>query len=247
MGTPAETAYRAADGREGRIKDLVVQHLPLVTRIVNQLRVSLDSVISHDDLISAGTVGLVQAAHRFDASKGAKFATFAYRRIRGAVVDSLRENDWLGKAARGRLESVRACAHDFRRRNGRKATVAELARGADMSEQDVLTCLEHEKWDRCTSLDSALGPQGSEESMLSELIPDDGDPPLEELEQRERVERLAEAIAALPEREKQIIVMYYYEGLYMSEMAAIFSISESRVSQLHTRALYNLTRKMEGL
>jgi len=238
------TAYGRAEDREQKIRDLVVEHLPLARRIVGQIYVSLGPTVSRDDLYSAATLGLVEAAHRYDETGGAKFETFAYLRIKGAVMDCLRASDWLGKSARDRLNRLRRCMYAFQGRQGRKPSVDELAREAGMSEEGVLRYLSYAKWDSVASLDESQGA-GENGASLAALIPAKVPTPLENLEHAENVERLVEAIHALPEREKQIIVMYYYEELYMAEIARVLNISESRVSQLHTRAVYNLMRMLE--
>ncbi|KPK66189.1 MAG: hypothetical protein AMK73_00865 [Planctomycetes bacterium SM23_32] len=245
MATPAETAYGKAQGREGVIKELVMDHLPLVRSIVSRVCGGLRPSVSEEDLISAGTLGLVQAAHRYDSSQGTKFATFAYARVKGAVVDCLRQSDPLAKSAREQLTALRRHIQEFRKSNGRKPSVEELAAQADMSEEGVLKYLSYEKWDYVGSLQRVVDGPHEQQNPLEELLVSDAETPLDELERQERMERLSQAVQRLPEREKQIIVMYYYEDLYMAEMAEILGVSESRVSQLHTRALYNLTRKLE--
>jgi RNA polymerase sigma factor for flagellar operon FliA len=245
MTTPAQTAYEKADGGDQSIKELVVQHLPLVRRIVRGIHVSLAPAISEEDLISAGTLGLVQAAHRYDPSMGAKFGTFAYGRVKGAIVDCLRANDQLSKSARGQLTGLRRCIREFHERHGKRPTIEELAECAAMSQQDVLKYLSYERWDYVGSLQDSAVDCEDDSSVLAALVPADSETPLEALEAKERIEQLSEAVETLPEREKQVIVMYYYEELYMAEMAEILGVSESRVSQLHTQALYDLTRRME--
>jgi RNA polymerase sigma factor for flagellar operon FliA len=247
MATPVRTAYEKAEGAEGAVKQLVMDHLHLVRSIVNRVCGSLQPNVSEEDLIGAGTLGLVEAAHRYDPSAGVKFITFAYTRVKGAVVDFLRQNDHLGKAARAQVTALRKAIRSFCQANGRKPTIEELAVEAGLSEQEVLRYLAYEKWDYVGSLDATLGDGQEDEGALDGLVPvDPMKTPPETAEWRERLERLGRAIEHLPEREKQIIIMYYYEELYMAEMAQLLGISESRVSQLHTRALYNLTRMLEG-
>jgi RNA polymerase sigma factor for flagellar operon FliA len=246
MATPAEIAYEKAEGSEGAIKQMVMDNLPLVSNIVSHVCASLQPTVSEEDLISAGTLGLVEAAHRYNPSAGVKFCTFAYTRVRGAVVDFLRQNDQLGKSARQQLTSLRRRIKEFHDQNGRKPSIEELAQQAGISEQEVLRFLSYEKWDQISSLESVADDARAGAGPLGALAPVDTRTPLDKLEWQERVARLGQAIEDLPEREKQIIVMYYYEELYMAEMAELLGISEGRVSQLHTRALYNLARKLEG-
>ncbi len=245
MTSSPEAAYKEADTESGEIRGLVLDHLPLVHRLAERLSVSLGDETCREDLVGAGMLGLVQAAHRFDRSLGNRFTTFAYPRVRGAMVDFLRRNDVLGKSARERLQELRQVIEQFRANHARKPTMAELAACTGLDEEDVVRSLSYEKWDSVSSLE-AQGTGKDSQSCLAELIPADTGTPLSKLEWEEQVERLSAAIEALPEREKRIIVLYYYEDLYMAEMAEIMGISESRVSQLHTRALYNLTRIMEG-
>ena len=246
MPKTAQTAYEAAQDNAGRIEELVLAHLGLVVRLADRLRAQVGSAVSRDDLIGAGTLGLVEAAHRFDESRSVKFITFAYRRVQGAMVDHLRRNDWLGKAARERLKHLRRAIRSFRGSHHRRPSVRELADQTGLSERAVLDTLSYEKWDSVGSLDRQGRDAEGDRRALADLVAADAETPPEALEWKERVQELADAVQKLPERERQIIVMYYYEELYMAEMARVLGISESRVSQLHSKALYDLTRILEG-
>jgi RNA polymerase sigma factor for flagellar operon FliA len=245
MVTPAETAYQSAQGPEDRIRALVLENLALVNRVVDRSFAGLGGLVARDDMISAGMLGLVEAAHRFDESKGVKFTTFAYYRIRGAVGDLLRQVDWLGKSAREQLTALRTSIREFQSERGRRPTIEELSALAGMSEEDVLQYLSYEKWDHVASIDGYVDDPDGGRNVLSSLIAADTETPEENLEWKEKVARLGAAIQSLPERQQQIIVMYYYEELYLTEMAEVLGISEGRVSQLHTKALYNLTLLLE--
>mgnify|MGYP006277833969 CR=1 FL=1 len=243
MANSPEAVYKEADAESGEIRDLVLDHVPLVHRLADRLSMSTGHEQYRQDLVGAGMLGLVQAAHRFDPSLGNQFITFAYPRVRGAMVDFLRSNDILGRSARERLQGIRQAIESFRSLHARKPTVTELSRQTGLEEDEIVRCLTHEKLESMASLE-APAAEGDSQGCLAELIPAQTSTPLSKLEWAEQVELLAAAIEALPEREKRIIVLYYYEDLYMAEMAEIMGISESRVSQLHTRALYNLTRIM---
>ncbi len=245
MVTPAETAYQNAREPEDRIQALVLDHLGLVNRVVDRSFAGLYGLVSRDDMIGAGMVGLVEAAHRFDESKGVKFSTFAYHRVRGAVGDLLRQLDWLGKSAREQLTALKGAIREFQAANSRRPTIEELAELADMSEENVLQYLSYEKWDNVASMDRPVDDPDGGQNVLSSLIAADVETPEESLEWKEKVDQLSAAVQALPERQQQIIVMYHYEELYVSEMAEVLGVSEGRVSQLHTKALYNLTRLLE--
>jgi RNA polymerase sigma factor for flagellar operon FliA len=120
MVTPAETAYQNAQEPEDRIRTLVLEHLSLVNRVVDRSFAGLAALVPRDDMIGAGMLGLVEAAHRFDESKGVKFTTFAYHRVRGAVGDLLRQVDWLGKSAREQLTALRRSIREFQGARGRR-------------------------------------------------------------------------------------------------------------------------------
>ena len=246
MATPAETAYQNSQEREDRIKALVLENLTLVNRVVDRSFAGMSSLVPRDDMIGAGMLGLVEAAHRYDESKGVKFSTFAYHRVRGAVGDLLRQVDWLGKSAREELTALRKRIREFLGAHGRRPTIEELSQASGMAEEEVLRYLSYEKWDHVASIDSYVDDPDGEPNVLGSLIVADVETPAESLEWKEKVERLSTAVQALPERQQQVIVMYYYEELYLAEMAEILGVSEGRVSQLHTKALYNLTRLLEG-
>ncbi len=245
MTTPAETAYHRAQDDAGRVRELVLEHLALVNHIVERHAWATGPQVSRDDLFAAGALGLVEAAHRYDESRGVKFSSYAYQRIRGAVLDHLRHTDWLSKFAREKLKELENIMGRLRQRYGRRPTIEELAAAAELSQEDVLKYLSYREWDAVASLERPA-PDADGEADLRNILPAEMATPLEQLESEERLERLVRAIHALPARDRQIIVMYYYEDLYMAEIAEILGVSESRISQLHTRALYNLTRLLEG-
>ena len=241
----ATTAYAEDQKSNGRINKLVTDHLQLVRRIVGQLPRSTRNMVSEDDLYSSGTVGLVEAAHRYDPDRNATFVTFAYRRIKGAVMDYLRKQDVLSKSARNRLDDLRETIRRFREDEGRRPTIREIAELTELSEEMVLKSLSNEKWNYLASLQREYEDGEGTSIPLSALLPASTETPLEKLEREEQIERLQKAIRALPERQQQVIVMYYYEELYMREIAEVLEVSESRISQIHTKALYNLGRELD--
>ncbi|MFO8008639.1 MAG: sigma-70 family RNA polymerase sigma factor, partial [Candidatus Brocadiia bacterium] len=159
MATPAETAYHQSQGEDGRIKGLVLDNLALVNKIADRLAARLGPEVSREELISAGMLGLVEAAHRFDETHNVKFTTFAYRRVRGAMLDLLRQRDWLGRSAREHLDELRDITRRLRSERGRSPTIEELAAAAGLSEEDTLRYLSYERWDAVYSLDQE-GPNG---------------------------------------------------------------------------------------
>ena len=244
MTENATQAYQTAKDTQS-VQELITEHVDLVKRIVYQLPADFTISADREDLISAGMLGLVEAAHRYDESRGASFVTFVYRRIKGAVVDYLRRNDFLSKSARGRLQRLRQAAREFRADRGRSPSVPELAEIVDLPEETVVKFLGYQRWDNVGSLASRCTDGEGDSVALSQLIAGETTTPDDKLEHRERIEELTEAIQKLPERQQELIVLYYHEELYMKEIAEIFGVSESRISQLHTRALYELGRMLE--
>jgi len=242
MTDEATAAY--TKGQE-EVSELVNDHLGVVKRIVHRLPACMCSSVSRDDLISAGMVGLVQAAHRYEPDRGASFVTFAYRRVRGAIIDFLRRRDCVSKSARKRLTGLRQHIRDFKEREGRKPSVAELAEASGLQEETVTRLLSYERWDDMASLDSQVQDEEGSSTALAQLVPGEQQTPLQELERQELVERLTDALEELPDRQQKVLILYYYEDLYMKEIGEVLGLSESRISQLHSRALYELSRQME--
>jgi len=241
----AQAAYAEQDIQADDVDSLITDNLLLVKRIVGQLPRRTREVVPEDDLVSAGTVGLVEAAHRYDPSRRAAFTTFAYRRIKGAIMDFLRSRDVLSRPARKRLDRIKEEMQKFRTEEGRKPTVGELAEATGLNRETVLESMSNDKWNNCASLQKTLKDGEGGQAPLSAFIPAEMDTPLEDAEYQERIDRVSEAIKELPEQQQQVIVMYYYKELYMKEIARVLGVSASRISQIHTEAIYNLGKYLE--
>src|SRR5699024_655603 len=214
---------------------LLEEHLPAVRRQALALQVKLPASIDLDDLIQAGTVGLLDALRRFDPNAGASFATFASLRTRGAMIDELRSRDWLPRSVRGQARTLDACVHRLEQRLGRAPEEREIAAemGIGLDEyQRLLT-------------DTNNGYLLPFEEMVAERGEPEADPgavpsPFAALLEGERREHLKAAIDALPEREKLLIALYYQEELNLKEIGAVLGVTESRVCQLHSQAVSRL-------
>ncbi|HCE39888.1 MAG: RNA polymerase sigma factor FliA [Alcanivorax sp.] len=218
---------------------LLEQHLPAVRRQALALQVKLPSGIDLDDLIQAGTVGLLDALRRFDPNAGASFSTFASQRIRGAMIDELRTRDWLPRSVRRNARNLDQCVHRLEQRLGRPPEEREIAAemGMDLAEyQQLLT-------------DTNNGYLLPYEEMVEER----GEPeagsgappsPFAALLDGQRRERLTAAIEALPEREKLLVALYYQEELNLKEIGAVLGVTESRVCQLHSQAISRLRSRL---
>lgn len=232
-------------GSDGTPRDqLLVEHLPLVHHVVRQVlkRRALD--LDEDDLVSAGTLGLMEALDKFDPSRGLALSTFAAPRIRGAILDELRRRDPLTRGTRRRHREVRQARERLSQELHRSPDAQEVARrmGVDPGtlsawERDALGA-------ESVSLDGPAGLDDEDRATSSELIPDEGLLPAQEvLERRERVRILKEEILALPERDRLVLSLYYFEGLKLHQIASVLGVTESRVSQIRSKAL----REMRGI
>ena len=235
--SPSETDARNA---------LVVEHIGLVKSIARRLAQRVPSQVDVNELISVGMVGLVDAAGRYRASVGAPFAAFARRRIHGAMLDSLRQLDDVPRSVRRMRREVDQAILRLRHELNREPTDAEIAGALKVSEDEYGEMLEHMRGadvGAVRQVDGALG----EGSLLDFAIdPDDG--PQVRLERAEIKQHLARAITELPERERQILTLYYQEELTLAEIGAVIGVGESRVSQLRTQAIARIrTRLRETL
>ncbi|MFT5081668.1 MAG: RNA polymerase sigma factor for flagellar operon FliA [Planctomycetota bacterium] len=220
---------------------LIVDHLPLLHHIVGQLFVDIPGGTDREDLEGFAMIGLIGAADSFDPSRGLKFSTFAYPRIRGAMLDELRRMDFLPRGRRERIKDLDRFVRQFEQTNLRPPSPEEIAKGMEITEEDVDTILQSARAALRTSLDD--GPS----ETLGSLVEDPRcQSPESSVEWDETRVLLTSAIQSLPEREQSVITLYYAEDLLLKEIADILEVTESRVSQIHSRALYRLNTYMDG-
>ncbi len=230
---------QVADHAYGLVVGRVNEHGDLVRRIAHHLAARLPASVDVGDLIQAGMLGLMEAARQFDSNNGASFATYASIRIRGAMLDEMRRGDWVPRAVH---RGVRAAAEATRRvehGKGRSATAAEVAAAMGMPLADYRKLLENAARGRVFSLDEQIEQSG--ESRFVHSAP----PAEQELEHAEFRRDLAAAIAALPEREKLLLSLYYEQEMNLREIGAVLGISESRVCQIHGQAMVRLRARLD--
>ncbi len=237
------TSY--AETRDPALRErLILQYAPLVKYVMGRLALSLPAILDYEDILSYGTIGLIEAVERYDQDKGVKFETYAISRVRGAIIDALRALDRLPRSVRQRAKDTDAAVTRLTADLGREPTDVEVADSLGVSLKDYLQHIVDASW-TTVSLDS-VGLGNADDDAPGEVAISDPDAPEvgAELERHELIEELAEAIRELPEREQLVLSLYYKDELTMREVSKVLGISESRVCQLHARALSRLRVSM---
>jgi RNA polymerase sigma factor for flagellar operon FliA len=221
--------------------DIINQYSYLVKITAGRVVSNLPPCLDRDDLVSGGAMGLIKAVDQFDTNRQVKFETYAIALIRGAILEMLREEDWVPRSVRERVKMLDRTYLELETALGRAPTEEEVARTLGMNTEDFNKILVETGHTAVLSLDDVLvGSDGSEKLHLADVIKDDSILPATDVEIRERRRALSISITRLPEREKLVISLYYYNGLTFKEIGKILTISESRVYQLHTQAVVRL-------
>jgi RNA polymerase sigma factor for flagellar operon FliA len=227
---------------------LVVAYSPMVKFVAGRLGAGLPSHVDDADLISYGLLGLIGAIERFEPERGIKFETFAMTRIRGAIIDELRSLDWVPRSVRARAREIEAAQNKLEHELQRAPTEQELAEHLGISEEMLRTSLLEIANSSVYALDelwTVSDSSGDKVSLLDTISDPRADDPQESLASTEIKDRLTEAIASLPEREQLVVALYYYEGLTLREIGEVLGVTESRVSQLHTKAVMRLKSALQ--
>jgi RNA polymerase sigma factor for flagellar operon FliA len=230
-------------------EQMVLQYAPLIKYIASRLALRLPAHISLDDLISSGLIGLIDAIHKFDPSKNISFKTYAEFRVRGAILDELRSLDWIPRSIRKKSALIEKAYAELQKNLGRPAEAEEVAAALGIDLEEFFQLLDETKGVSLVELESVwktLGsPQETSGEELSEILKDDKvRDPFMAVHFLELQDVLVQAIDALPDKEKLLVSLYYYEELTMKEIGEIMGYTESRISQLHTQAVYRLRSKL---
>ena len=225
----------------GLADEQIAQLLPLVHKIAHRVATYLKPPLLFEDLISAGTVGLVKAARDFDSSHQAGFKTYAYIRIKGAILDELRSSSLLPTNLNKQVRNARRLCQEIADKTGMAPSDDQLAEKLGITIDEVYTLFERARAQNFISIDDFTGKQSSLDHFLAAT---NTDAPDKQLEQAEMIDKLTDAIQQLDKRKRQIILLYYQQYLTMKQIADLLKITESRVSQLHTSALFNLSIKL---
>lgn len=234
------SSYRV--GRTRPVRDrLVVHYTPLVRAVANRLAASLPSYVEHADLVQSGVFGLIDAVERFDLEQGPRFESFAAQRIRGAILDELRAQDWVPRTLRGRARELERAQERLEGRLQRAATRRELADELGLPVRDVYGLTKQVQLISVEAL-------GENSGGISELFADEHAPdPVAVVQARETSRQLNMAVGQLEERDRTVIRLYYLENRTLAEIGRILGVTESRVCQLHSRLVGRLRGRLEGL
>lgn len=229
---------RSANLRE----KLIIEYAPLVKVVAGKLSMYLGNNVEYDDLVSFGVFGLIDAIDKFDLAQNVKFETYASVRIRGAILDQIRKMDWIPRTVRQKQRKIEEASKLIEGRTGKAATDAQLAEELGLSDEEYLGWQSQLKVTNIVSLNEFM-EQGNEPAMDARRNSHFAQP--EDIVAKDELKKvLEEALRLLTEKEQKVILMYYYEDLTLKEISKVLSVSESRVSQLHTKALAKMKKKM---
>lgn len=238
---------RYFEGHDPAVREqLILQYAPLVKYVMGRLAISLPAILDYEDILSFGTIGLIEAVERFDHQKGVKFETYAISRIRGAIIDALRSLDRLPRSVRQKAREANETILRLTNELGRDPTDEEVAAALNVDPDAYRKTQVESSW-ITVSLDNLGATDGEDDSGGAMAVADpDGEDFSVDLERQELIGDLAASIRDLPDREQLILSLYYKEELTMREVSEVLGISESRVCQLHARALSRLRAGVLG-
>jgi RNA polymerase sigma factor for flagellar operon FliA len=238
--------FKATRTREARDR-LIVHYSPLVKYVAGRVAVGLPQNVEQSDLVSYGVFGLIDAIEKFDTSRNIKFETYAISRIKGAIIDELRSIDWVPRSVRAKARNVEKAYAKLEAKLLRTPTDGELAEEMNITEAELHAIFNQVSFVGIVALDEMLavgsGERG-EVASLGDTIPDRGEGPVAAYEVEEMKQILARAINRLGDREKIVLTLYYYEGLTLAEIGEVLGVTESRVCQIHTKAVLQLRGRL---
>jgi RNA polymerase sigma factor FliA len=239
--------YRKTGNRTVRDR-LILTYAPLVKFVAGRLGSGLPAHVDEGDLVSYGLLGLIGAIERFDPEREIKFETYAIARIKGAIIDELRALDWVPRSVRARARDIERAIAELEKKLHRAPTDEEIATRLGMTEDELGTSLTEISRSSIAALDElwTVSDGGDQVALIDTVEDEDAPDPQGSLTHTETREAIADAIARLPEREKLVVTLYYYEELTLREIGEVLGVTESRVSQLHTKAILRLKARLAG-
>ncbi|MBK9574785.1 MAG: RNA polymerase sigma factor FliA [Rhodoferax sp.] len=225
---------------------LIRQYQPLVRRLAHHMMAKLPASVQVDDLIQVGLIGLSEALTRYEAAQGVQFETFATQRIRGAMIDELRENDWMSRGSRKSQKEIEQAMRRLEHELGRSPIESEIAAELNMTLAEYQTLLGKVQGTQLVYLEDMSRGNDDEDNFLDRHVADSEADPLNMLRDQRLRQALVTAIKALPEREQLIMSMYYEQDMNLKEIAAVMNVTESRICQLHSQSIARLRAKMRS-
>ena len=225
---------------------MIRQYQPLVRKLAYHLMAKLPPSVEVDDMIQVGLIGLADALSRYEASQGVQFETFATQRIRGAMLDELRENDWMSRGSRKSQKDIEVAMRKLEHKLGRSPAESEIATELGMSLTDYQSLLGKVRGTQLVYLEDMSRKDEDDDTFLDRHVADNEADPLNMLRDQRLRQSLVAAIKGLPEREQYIMSMYYEQEMNLKEIASVLDITESRVCQLHSQSIARLRAKMRA-
>jgi RNA polymerase sigma factor for flagellar operon FliA len=240
--------YKSKSSHDVRER-LILHYSPLVKFVAGRVAAGLPQNIEQSDLVSYGIFGLIDAIDKFDPARGFKFETYAISRIKGAIIDELRSIDWVPRSVRAKARAVERAYSKLENELRRSPDDKEVAAELDMNEEELNHLLSQVSFTGLVALDELLGRQqggeaGQASATVGDTIADRNHDPVEAFEVGEMKHLLADAINRMPDRERLVLTLYYYERLTLAEIGTILSVTESRVCQIHTKAILQLRGRL---
>ncbi len=238
--------YDARASQDAAREQLILEHLPQIKYIAHRISTKLPSHVELNDLVSAGVLGLMDAVEKFDPSRGVKFKTYAELRVKGAILDSLRNLDWAPRSLRKRSKDLEKTYKDLEQRLGRPAADKEVADQMGIPLEEFFELIDQIKGLHLGSFHEMASQENDRNAEpLIKYIPDSPQmDPFYLFHKSEIRTLLSGAIEALPKKERLVVSLYYYDELTMKEIGRVLGVNESRVSQLHTKAMLRLRTKL---
>ena len=235
---------RHTNGDPDARNELIVHYAPMVKFVASRVASGLPQSVEHADLVSYGVFGLIDAISKFEPEMGNRFETYAIPRVKGAMLDALRSNDWVPRSVRSKAREVENALSALETRFGRAPTEDEVAEELELSVPQL-----HDRLSKISSLgivalDEVLAGDRGDAFTVGDTLADGGPGPTSALESSEMRQRLASAINIMGDRDKLVLTLYYYEGLTLSEIGGVLKVTESRVCQIHTKAVLHLRSRL---
>lgn len=227
--------------------ELVKKYIPLVKYIASRVIIGKTKYIEYEDLVSYGMIGLMDAINKFDEGRGMKFSTYASIRIKGSMIDEIRRNSPISKGAMDKLNRYNSAIEKLQKLLGREPSDMEIAKELNISMKEMMQVENYINYISIVSLEDLIFSEKDDIPLMRTIQDDNSPSPERLLEEKEKIEYLTKALDMLCEKDKLVLSLYYYEGLTLKEIGKVLSVSESRVCQLHSRAILHLKKMMEKL